>query len=204
MITYPLTAAQKNIFSLAQFYKGTSICNIGGIINFEMDSLNYDIINRGINELISSMDAFRIRIIQSNDSIEQYFAEYEYQNIPYTDMRGKVSEDFDFLTESILQKEFDLFESALYRFNVLQTDNGWAVIAVMHHLIADAWSFNLIAEKGLDYFTQILLGDATEIKSGSYIEHITQELKHYESKKYARDKEFWQSLYADITTFSKI
>jgi len=162
MQTYPLTTAQNNILTMAQYYSGTALCNIGGTIEFEIEELNADIIEKTINILVEKMDGFRIRLCKNGDRIEQYFEDYSYFTIPVVDMRGKSDREIDEYVQSKIVEPIELFDEKLYRWTILKKDHSWVIVALMHHIIGDAWSFNMIAETEMN-----LLETALNIK-GEY------------------------------------
>ena len=140
MQTYPLTTAQNNILTMAQYYSGTALCNIGGTIEFDIEGLNADIIEKTINILVEKMDGFRIRLCKNGDNIEQYFEDYSYITIPVVDMREKSEQDIDEYVQSKISEPIELFDEKLYRWTILQKDHTWVVLIYMHHMISDAWS----------------------------------------------------------------
>jgi len=197
MQTYPLTTAQNNILTMAQYYSGTALCNIGGTIEFEIEELNADIIEKTINILVEKMDGFRIRLCKNGDRIEQYFEDYSYFTIPVVDMRGKSEREIDEYVQSKIVEPIELFDEKLYRWTILQKDHTWVVLIYMHHMISDAWSFALLAEKGAELFQQMIDGTPIICELPSYSLHIDNEANYFDSTKYARDKQHWSSVYAE-------
>ncbi|MBQ9080808.1 MAG: amino acid adenylation domain-containing protein [Clostridia bacterium] len=204
MQTYPLTTAQNNILTMAQYYSGTALCNIGGTIEFDIEGLNADIIEKTINILVEKMDGFRIRLCKNDNNIEQYFEEYSYITIPVVDMRGKSDQDIDEYVQSKIAEPIELFDEQLYRWTILQKDRTWGVLIYMHHMISDAWSFALLAEKGAELFQQMIEGAPIICELSSYSLHIENEAKYFESTKYARDKQFWSSVYAEKPVITQL
>lgn len=122
MQTYPLTAAQTNILTMAQYYSGTALCNIGGTTEFAIDGLNFEIIEQTLNGLINAMDGFRIRITKKDDQYRQYFCDHTYEKIPFIDVRYKASVDIDLIVKKCMEEPMVLFDSPLYRFTILQKE----------------------------------------------------------------------------------
>lgn len=65
-VLYPLTNAQIRIWETEQFYKDTSIADIGGAL-FLKEKLDFDIWEQCINKLIERNDSLRIRIVKTNN-----------------------------------------------------------------------------------------------------------------------------------------
>ena len=118
--TYPLTTAQNNILTMAQYYSGTSLCNIGGTIEFDIEGLTFEVIEKTLNHIIKEMDGFRIRITKQEEQFKQYFSYYEAVSIPYIDMREKSDTQIDEYVTRLMSTPIDLLESPLYRFNIIQ------------------------------------------------------------------------------------
>ena len=204
MQTYPLTTAQNNILTMAQYYSGTALCNIGGTIEFDIEGLNADIIEKTINILVEKMDGFRIRLCKNGDNLEQYFEDYSYITIPVVDMRGKSEQDIDEYVQIKIAEPIELFDEQLYRWTILQKDHSWVIVALMHHIIGDAWSFKMIAETEMNLLESVLNGENTDCDVGSYTLHIDNEAKYFDSTKYARDKQFWSSVYTKKPIISQL
>ena len=64
MQKYTLTTPPKNIYSKTKFYTSTALGNIGGAIEFQMEGLTSEIIEKAINLLIDAAEDFACALRQ--------------------------------------------------------------------------------------------------------------------------------------------
>lgn len=70
---FELTNPQKSIWSLEQFYKNTSVNNIGGTLIIK-EKIDFDFLEKSINLFIKGNDSFNIQLqFDKDNSIKQFF-----------------------------------------------------------------------------------------------------------------------------------
>ena len=82
MQTYNLTTPQQNIYNETKFYSDTALGNIGGTLEFSMEGLSSEIIEKAINLLIDAAEGLRLRITENDGEVYQYVADHQYESIP--------------------------------------------------------------------------------------------------------------------------
>ena len=108
--TYKLSAPQNSILLTEQYYKGSSINNIGGGIIVH-ETLDFDLFKKAINNFVNYNDSFRIRLKQTSSSVEQYFEDYSEFDIDIIDLNDE-SEVVD-LDKKILYEPINIFEEKI-------------------------------------------------------------------------------------------
>ena len=67
--SYSLTTPQQNIYNETKFYSDTALGNIGGTLEFSMEGLTSEIIEKAINLLIDVAEGLRLRIIENDGEV---------------------------------------------------------------------------------------------------------------------------------------
>lgn len=109
-------------------------------------------------------------------------------------------EEFDHYAKGFAAVPLELTGRFQYRFVVFHVENRSGVLALLNHLVADAWTFGLLP-KQLDEIYQSLAGDRekTDIISfikADYTNYIHSEDIYLNSDKYEKDREYWEKKYA--------
>ncbi len=202
--TYSLTTAQHNILTMSQYYDETSIGNIGGSIEFRMDRLTADVIEKAINHIIENAEGLRLCLCDEDGEIKQYISDYAYTHIPVVTMQSKADADVSKFAKNMVETAIDWHSQPLYRFAILKKANSWVVVSVLHHLIGDAWTFNLLSEYIVNICNDLIAGNSITCEIAPYTAHIANEQAYFESKRYQRSKAFWNEFYAVKPELAKI
>ena len=182
-----LTAPQKSMYDTHNFFANTAISNVGGCVFFK-EEVDVEIIINAINKLLETSDGMRIRIIQEEGNVYQVISDYVAEKI---DILYFSQNDYKIELEKNMSIPFDLNDK-LYCFKIICVEDKIGVYMKLHHIISDAWSTALIASKLSEY----CFNDAVECdESLSYLNFIESEEEYKNSKKYAKDKEYWVSKY---------
>lgn len=74
---FKLTNAEKRIWYHEKMFQGASLHNIGGYIILRA-AVDYEILDKVINQIIKEHDAFRIGLLEADGVPYQYIKAYEY------------------------------------------------------------------------------------------------------------------------------
>lgn len=171
---FELTSPQKSIWSLEQFYKNTSINNIGGTLIIK-EKINFELLEKAINKFIELNDSFNIRLHFNDDgSIKQFFSNYTFQKIDlinlssYNNLLKKEKE--------LIEDPFSLLNTPLYKFIMFKfSDETGGIIMIVHHLISDGFSCNFAANKIAFIYNCLLNNQEIDIHFDSYKDYILSE-----------------------------
>lgn len=195
---YGLTNPQKSIWATEEFYKGTNIENIAGLITFSVP-VDFEKLNEAINLLIKTNDSFRLKFINDNGIIKQYVADFNPTSFEIVDIKS--DEDLKKLEKSLSSTVFTVLNSFLFDFKMFRfPDNHGGVMLCMHHLISDAWASGIVINQIVDFYNKLISGEAipSENVSLSYIDYIQSEQSYLESSKFERDKTFWNAMFESV------
>ncbi|HBP38288.1 MAG TPA: non-ribosomal peptide synthetase [Clostridiales bacterium] len=198
-IDYGLTYPQKSIWYLEKLNPGTGIGNIAATLKVDED-LDYDLANQSINLMIRRNDAFRMRFREKGAEVRQYLAPYREYRMERYDFSGDSRENLYSWDQEQTKVPFRLLDSDLFYFAyVVSSANSCGIYVRIHHLITDAWSLVQIANEFISGYYSLKNGQPLpEEKNPSYLEYIDNEQKYLQSEQFARDKAYWQGVYADV------
>lgn len=192
---YELTTPQKNIWNLHQYYAGTAIANLCGVVIFEHSLNDVDILRKAIRVVIHEQAALRLQLTK-DDIVKQYIADDDNPKISVKTFSDK--KEIDAYAERYAREPITAYEAPLYRFTVLRIKNGkTGVLAVLSHLITDAWSFSLLVGEIKSVYYR-LTGNAevdTPI-AADYTSFIHSDRTYLSSERYIKDQEYWEKQYS--------
>lgn len=205
-MTYsPLTVPQQNIWNLQKYYEHTAIGNIAGMITF-VDNCSYDmpmLLEQAINYMIKTSDALRIRLVNDAGTIKQYFSEYVYEHLPIKDYSTYAQEEMMQILQQESEVPLPLLHQPLYRFSIIKYENQYSVFMVIHHLICDGWTSNLLANQVARYVCCAGKIDDAESSRFTYTQFINQERNYRQSRRFERDAAYWDAFaqgYAELSS----
>lgn len=192
-----LTASQKSIWSQEQFYKNTSINNIGGTIIIKQ-KINFELLETAINKFVELNDSFNIKLsFDNNGSIKQFFSNYTVQKInlinlnSYNDLIKKEKE--------LIDNSFSLLNTPLYKFIMFKfPDETGGIILIAHHIIIDGFACNFAANKIAYIYSCLLNKQEISASFYSYKNYVLSELEYINSSKFNKDKKYWNKLFGNI------
>ena len=200
---YSLTPPQQNIYNETKFYTGTALGNIGGTLEFSMEGLTSEIIEKAINLLIDAAEGLRLRIAEEGGEVYQYVSGHEYESIPVIDARNMTDEQIDARVSVLMETPIAL-EGKLYRLEILEKGNSYLIISVIHHIISDAWSMTIIGNAFLHACEALIKGEEPVLNIAPYTDFVAKEQEYFTSKKYQMDKAFWSEMYAEHPDYVRL
>ncbi|MBW7477363.1 non-ribosomal peptide synthase/polyketide synthase [Paenibacillus oenotherae] len=197
---YPLTHAQKRIWQVEAMYQGTAVANLAGLIKLD-GTLDIDIFQKAANLLVSLNDSLRIQMKRTEEEeIEQYFAEdtekvFELHDFSENGGEERAREWF----EKQKRIPFALLDSPLYRISLVKIEERkfW-IFVVVHHIVIDGISLNLIGNEFLAILEQLERGTFERPHKHSFLQHIENEERYLSSKRFSEDELFWNNQYSTI------
>ncbi|MCR4435862.1 MAG: amino acid adenylation domain-containing protein [Clostridiales bacterium] len=202
---YPLTHPQKGIWYTEKLHPHTSIGNIAGTAKIK-GNIDYALLEKAINTAIQKNDSMRLRMVETEDEPKQYISEYNYIKLDFFDFSGKTIGELYKWDEYQTRKPFNLIESDLFYFALVKiSHNEGGFYIKTHHLISDAWTISLIVNQIMEYYGCLVNGTAIPSeKMPSYTEFILREKSYKNSKKFIRDREFWNSRFTDVPEITSL
>lgn len=200
---YELTNPQKSIWLTEQFYNGSPVNNICGTVVIDQ-VVNFEILKQATYQFIKDNDSFRIKLFYNDKGeIVQEITDFEPFDIQITDVKNE--EDLTALENQMVNKPFSTLNSCLHRFRMFRLPNGkGGLVVVGHHLICDACTASLVANKIINIYTSLLKGEAISDVPTSYINYINSEKDYLVSNKFEKDREYWNSVFKTVPEIGNI
>lgn len=199
---YELTNPQKSIWFTEQYYKGTTVNNICGSVLIEQ-KVNIDLLNIAINKFIENNDSFKIRLKLIDGNVYQYFTENSTYDFEILNLKD--SSEIEKHAKQMVSLPFEMIDSKLFDFKLFTLANGYGGFIVnAHHLISDAATFSFIATEVTSNYSMLLKNEPIPKKEYSYIDYINSEKDYLTSKRFEKDKAYWNELYSDIPEIASI
>lgn len=192
-----LTAPQKNVVETDQFFKNTSISNIGGYSLF-FTKVNLEIMAKGINKLIQNADGLRLRLKkEDNNETKQFIVDFKPEEIEVIsmDVENALEKSNEWMREP-----FDLY-GKLYEFKLLDFGEKQGIFIKLHHAISDAWSMAIVYSKVLKYYEELLKQGEIVDDIPSYKVFLKVEEEYINSDTYKKDEEYWKNKYEEKPTY---
>lgn len=126
---------------------------------------------------------------------QQYIEEYSYKNIPVHELPSH--EVFEQYAKDKAVKPIGLSEREMYSFEIICIGSRMGILAVLSHLISDAWTFSLIISEIEEAYEHLKAGNTVQEENIDYIKYVLEEKEYLMSSKYKKDEIYWKEKYSD-------
>ena len=199
---YDLTNPQKNIWNTEQYYKGTSVNNIGGTVHLKTQ-LNFSALSKAVSNVILARDNFHIKLIKDNNNIKQTFVSLNDYPIEIIDLKD-ISE-LSLIEEEMCHTVFSLENDNLFCVKIFRLPDGTGgVISVMHHIISDSWTVGLFCKEIVQEYTNLVKKIKSDDVQYSYINYIEKEQEYLNSPSFQKDKEYWAEVFNTVPELATV
>ncbi|WP_165447624.1 condensation domain-containing protein, partial [Pseudomonas antarctica] len=196
--SFPLTAAQQDIW-LDQLRVGESpLYNIGGYVDFA-GAVVPDLIQRAVALLVAKHDALRTQLHSDADGLpRQTFVPELTVDVPLHDFSKQP--DPLAATQALMQahmaQPYAMAGEPLFRFFLVKLDDDHYRLGTQaHHLILDGWGFGQMLQSLARLYTDVQHDRQPEPQAPSYIDFIDTDQRYLQSARYARDRAYWLDKY---------
>jgi arthrofactin-type cyclic lipopeptide synthetase B len=201
--TYPLTAAQRDIW-LDQISRGESpLYNVGGYLKLT-GPLEPSTLQRALEQLVAAHQGMRTELLPGAGAeglpLQTYAASMSVP-MPLHDLSDRPDpiSDAHELIRQHMQRPYALDGGALFNFCLIRfdADHHW-MISVVHHLILDGWGFGLMIKSLGEHYTALAEGQVIDFQGPDYSDFIDDDVRYYASARHERDKAYWLEKYRDL------
>lgn len=193
MDLYNLTTPQKNIWNLQKFYEDTAIGNQCGVVFYE-ENQDVELLNKALNRMICKQAGMRLRFVEEGGEPKQYVQEYSFIEFPVTSF--DTQEAFEKYASDFAAKPIGLTDRVMYRFEIVCVGERKGILALLSHMISDAWTFGLIAKEVDSAYKRLTVGeDDNEADAFDYTNYVKAEAEYFHSAKYEKDEAYWHEKY---------
>ncbi|NVK09076.1 MAG: hypothetical protein HWD89_08465, partial [Tenacibaculum sp.] len=159
--SYPLSSSQQRLWTLSQIDDANKSYNMPGIQAIN-EGIDVEAFMSSLRDLIKRHEILRtVFKTDENDEVRQFIEPED--NFTFSFEQVDVDNDEDKIS-SIIENEyttlFDLAKDSLFRGKLIRvTDNKWIFCFVMHHIISDGWSMNVIVKELLENYSVRVRGE---------------------------------------------
>ena len=144
----PLSYAQQRLWFLDQLIPHNNAYNIP--VGFRVTGpLNLTTLEQSLNETVQRHESLRTNFINVDGEPIQSIAPYRVNDLPIVDLGSLPEAERESVAQRLAvaegQRPFDLATDALFRTTVFRLgEHDHVLIVVMHHIISDGWSINVL------------------------------------------------------------
>ena len=143
-----------------------------------------------LNYCFKKNDSLRTKLCKENDKLYQYFEKYQKMNFEIAPVNTE--DDVKKLLNDTIDKPLEMFNSFLFNIVIYRYKNGCGgIIIKINHVMGDGYTLGLILYELLGYYSRKL----KIVIPFSYSSYIKSEEKYLFSRKYRKDKIFWENIF---------
>jgi tyrocidine synthetase-3 len=191
---YPLSSAQRRLWILSQFEGESEAYNIPAVYVLE-GPLDAAAMNSAFLGLISRHEILRT-VFQEDSSgeVQQVIKAAGETGFAISYQSASSQEALEKLVEQAVTAPFDLAAGPLLRATIIDAGAGkWVLAYVMHHIISDGWSANIMLHELLRLYRAHQHGVAAHLTPLriQYKEYAAWQLQQLASPGFEQHKSFW-------------
>lgn len=206
--SYPISDAQRRLWTLSQFTDGSIAYNMPGrsILN---QHVNIEILKRAIYEVINRHEILRTVFKESaNGEVRQWVLEasqlgFQIGYIDYRSQKNKKQLLEEYIAEDSYNKIFDLENGPLLRTAIIQMEEDEYVLYFnMHHIISDGWSMKILFKDVLSYYEAFKKNIEPQLEALKiqYKDYSVWQLNLLKNENFNKQRSYWlDQLKGDLT-----
>ena len=189
----PLSHAQKRIWFVEQLQeKQNSLFNISHALKIT-GNINITLLEKSITTIISRHESLRMAFhSKMGDPYITVLPKKKYV-LPIQHIK---SEDINTVILNEINKLFDLKLGYLFRFNLIKIDNNhWIFLTVIHHIISDGWSSNVLFHELLTVYVSLLKNEKPQLPELTlrYFDFVTWQNSYLNSNLIDTSLNYWKN-----------
>ena len=193
MEKFDLTPAQRNIDDMQHFYSGTAISVLCGAVIFE-EKLEPKLLFRATRLVIRRQEALRLRFCVENGKTVQYVSSEGGEDIAFAEFADENA------LRSYCQSQAKLpfsGDGEMFRMTVFALPAKTGIMLCARHLIADAWTYSVLAHDVYEIYGQLSRGENADTEVQSFTSAAERRNSEKALEKQRGDLRFWVEKYAD-------
>ncbi|MEL7003523.1 MAG: condensation domain-containing protein, partial [Bacteroidota bacterium] len=161
---YDLSHSQRRLWLIDQFGNTGVAYNISVVYDFA--GINQEYFQRALINLISRHESLRTRFVQNKGNVRQVIEDtLDFSQVySYIDLSAQPSSDLSSIMTEYVSQPFDLSKGPLIRCRLLKLDSdSYKVVLVLHHIISDGWSMNILERDFGLIYNSYLSGEVLDL-----------------------------------------
>jgi hypothetical protein len=161
--TIPLSFAQQRIWFLEEFEGGSSVYNIPWAMGIK-GLFNADALQTALDKLVSRHESLRTVFLKTDAEPEQKILSSMPLAVEKVSMPGADAATVRTQLESWSRESFPLEKGPMLRVRLVElADDDHVLMMVMHHIISDAWSLDLLQKELFGVYFAECAGEVFEL-----------------------------------------
>lgn len=193
MEKFNLTPAQRNIDDMQRFYSGTAISVLCGAVIFD-EKLEPKLLLQAAKLVIKRQEALRLRFCVENGRTVQYVSSEGGGNITFAEFADENALRSYCNTQAKLPFSGD---GEMFRMTVFALPEKTGIMLCTSHLIADAWTYSVLAHDVYKIYGQLSSGENADIEVQSFTSAAERRNSEKALEKRRDDLHFWVEKYTD-------
>ncbi|MBK5418659.1 hypothetical protein JFV26_33080 [Pseudomonas sp. TH31] len=201
--TYPLTAAQRDIW-LDQMTQGHSpLYTIGGYLEIN-GAVDPERFQQAVELLVQKHDALRTMLLpgagEAGLPMQTLIAALD-EPVPVQDFSDQPDPQASAQVwmQQRMQIAFQLDGSPLFRFYLIKlNETSFYFVAHVHHIILDGWGISLMFESLGDLYSALEDDQPPQVSAPSYVDFIQDDARYRDSTRFLRDQQYWLDKYQEV------
>jgi amino acid adenylation domain-containing protein/thioester reductase-like protein len=195
----PLSSSQSNIYHVELLNPGLPTNNICVTLSVK-GQIQIPLMIKSVAVLLETTPVLNYRVTERNGEAFQYLSEISAAPAPFYDFTLTRQDGLSNWENSIATSPIPLYDAPLFFCAVFRIapDEGGFLIKT-HHLISDAWSHMLLADRIARIYMNFLAGNEKSLPPiPDYADHIAQEQAYLASSEYSKDRLYWNEQLSDL------
>ncbi|MCW3101571.1 MAG: Nonribosomal peptide synthetase, partial [Bacteroidetes bacterium] len=196
--SYPLSSSQRRLWVLCQFQESSMAYNMPGVYVFE-GIFNKEALGHSFKMLIERHEILRTVFKEDETGeVRQWIqtAEALDFSITYQDLRTDADreEKVKGPVQAFSEKAFDLSAGPLLRASLYQVEENKHVFSyVMHHIISDGWSMEILIREVLSFYNAYVKNEETALAPlpVQYKDYSVWQQQELSAERLKSHKEYW-------------
>ncbi len=194
----PLSFNQERLWFLDKLEPGNIIYNLPLVVKIKGD-FDSEIFTRVIKDIVRKHESLRTNIAYENGRAFQKINDPENIDIEYVkDLQNE--EEIREELEEFVRQPFDLSADNLFKVKIIKhKDNEHFVALLMHHIISDGWSINLLLQDIFEMYSQYASGNQVEFDETGfqYADYSVWQRNWLKDEVLQSEIDFWKNEIAD-------
>lgn len=201
---YPASSGQKRLWFMSQLPEGNIAYNMGKVY-YLRGNANITALQDAFRALLSRHEILRTNFRLNEDGEVRQFIRTEQATSfhihadlshQYTEEDGRALIAAEFAAAFALESDW------LVRVKMIHTDAGMLMMCVLHHIVADAWSMDIMMEEMQRHYLAFAAGQLPELLplKIQYRDYACWEQSRLQGEAYEKAAHFWKSCFQKEVT----
>ena len=178
----PLSYAQTGVYFECLKNPISTIYNIPYLLKYP-EGIEAKILADAVKKVVEAHPELSVHFTTEGDNIVQTLDDAVTVEVPITEMNDEALDKY----KNEFVRPFNLQKPPLYRFEVVKTKSGVALLMDVHHLVFDGGSADLLIRQ----INDVLDGNTVENEQYNYLDFVADQQKAEESEAFKQAQDFF-------------